>query len=119
MSLDSEARALRALVAALHPRKTQRRYAGPLRARLAAHIHARVAAGDVLDAIARSLDVSLPTVTKLAGRPASALVPVRVMSLPPVPARSLTLRGPCGVVVEGLSLEDVAEMCARLASCSR
>lgn len=119
MSLDSEARALRALVTALHPMKTQRRYAGALRARLTAHIHARAAAGDRLDAIARSLDVSLPTVTKLAAKPISALVPVRVMSSPPLATRTVTLRGPCGVVVEGLTLEDVAEVCARLASCSR
>lgn len=119
MSLDSEARALRALVTALHPVKTQRRYAGTLRARLTSHIHARVAAGDDLNAIARSLDISLPTVTKFAARPLSPLVPVRVMPVPRLPTGALTLRGPCGVVVEGLSLEDIADVCARLASCSR
>ncbi len=106
-------------MSALHPVKTQRRYAGALRARLTAHIHSRVTAGDEIDAIARSLDVSLPTVTKLAATPASALVPVRVMSQPPTPPRTLTLRGLCGVVVADLTLEDVAEVCARLASCSR
>lgn len=119
MSLDSEARALRALVTALHPVKTQRRYGSALRTRLTAHIHARVTAGEQLDAIARTLDVSLPTVAKLAAKPASALMPIRVLPQPPPPTRTLTLRGPCGVIVEGLTLDDVAEVCARLASCSR
>jgi hypothetical protein len=46
---------------------------------------------------------------------APALVPVRVEAMA-APARTLTLHGPRGVRVEGLSLEDVAALLLRLSS---
>jgi transposase-like protein len=50
----------------------------------------------------------------------SALVPVAIVppGLDEQRRSSLTFRGPCGTVVEGLSLDEVALLFARLSSCS-
>jgi hypothetical protein len=62
-------------------------------------------------ALADALGVKLQTLSRWReARPAAKLVAVRV----PLPAAGFTVHAPHGVRVEGLSLDDVAELLKRL-----
>ncbi len=121
MSIRAEAQQLRAAVESLSGPKTQRRYGEQLRRRLGAHARERLSRGESLTAISSSVGVSVPTLARLA-KSVSAFVPVAVVTTLSPPSirvsRGLLLRGPCGLVVEGASVDEVAELFVRLASCS-
>lgn len=78
---------------------------------IAAEIERAHAAGASYSSIAASLGLTLNTVTRWRRRgPGAKLVAVRV----PLPASSLVVHGPRGLRIEGLSLDDVAALLARL-----
>ena len=114
--MSRDVRALRAEIAALDVVKQRRRYDGGLRRRIAAHARERLAAGDSLRAISRSLDTSPQVITRTLSA-STALVPVTITAPVPPPS-SLVVRAPCGVTIEGASLDEIAALVARLASCS-
>jgi len=115
MVANHEALVLRRAVEALGPVLQRRRFDADLRRRLSAHVRMRVASGAAMSSVARSLDLSGPTVARLL-RAAPSLLPVRVT---PAPERTerLVVRGPCGVSVEG-TVDDIAALIVRLAACS-
>ena len=136
MSMSNEEDALRAAIAALGERTSQRRYGEAMRRRIIGHAVARMAAGHSQATIATSIGIAAPTLSRMlseartkAGpkgraRPArpgdrSAFVAVAVAPEIIDERRScLTVRGPCGTLAEGLSVDDVVLLFTRLASCS-
>jgi transposase-like protein len=121
MSMEHETLVLRRSVEALGSVKHRRRFDGDLRRRLGVHACERAAAGTSLAEIARSLDVSWKTMQgflKSASTSRSSLVPVKVITAPEQVKSRLVVRGACGVVVDGATVAEVAELLARLSSCS-
>lgn len=116
MTATQEAQVLRKAVEALGPVPQRRRFDADLRRRLSAHVQMRVASGEAIASVARSLDLAGPTVARLL-RTSSSLLPVRVAP-PTEPVGRITVRGPCGLLVEGFTIEDLAALIARLSSCS-
>jgi hypothetical protein len=134
---DAEER-LRSEIARLGPDKYQRRYDEGLRRRIAIHARARRLAGESMARIARSIGTSEPTLMKIlrgstgATRPArvpprsrrSMLVPVTVKRERPLTPRfapfdgKFAVRGPGGLLIEGLSVDEVAILISRVAACS-
>jgi hypothetical protein len=110
MTTEHETAALRRKIEALGAVKQKRRYDDDLRRRLVAHARERAADGEPLTAIARSLDVSVPTMKRLLASTPS-LLPVKV-STPTLQSR-LVVRGRCGVVIEA-SVDEVAALLMRL-----
>ena len=111
MSKNTEARRVHAVLAKL-PQSRGRRFTSQLRADVERYARRRAAEGASKAAIARELGVSGPTITRALKRPTRALVPVRVVSEPVSP---VVVRGPCGVVVEGLDVAQVAKLMRELA----
>lgn len=107
---------LRDEIAALNDVKKRRRYSSELRSQLAAYARERISAGDSVRGLSRELDVS-PQVIVRALASTTAIVPVKVKAATPKPS-ALIMRAPCGVTVEGASLDDIAGIIARLSSCS-
>lgn len=104
---------LRRLRAALRvaPPGPRRRFPPALREEMASYIRERLAQGASKTHVAAELGVSAPTVARLGARPATrALVPVRVVE-EQEPARwTVTVRGPYGLVIEGLDVRGVAAL---------
>lgn len=110
--VEREARDIREAISALAGSKQGRRFDVALESRVVTHVRERLARGDTLAAIRKSLDISEPTLTRFLGRAraSSALVAVEVK-----PERvPLVLHGPCGVTVAG-DVADIAALIARLA----
>jgi hypothetical protein len=129
-NINKEEASLRAEVSALAAVKTQRRYGADLRRRIAQYARARAGRMSIA-AIAASIGVSEPTLAaivagsvKPAPRPRrrrerAATPPfVRVAAKPDRPRAALMVRGPGGIVIEGLSIEEAALLLGRLTACS-
>lgn len=139
--IANEVDQLRAEIAALGSAKHLRRYPRELRGRIAKHARRRRAGGESQAAIAKSLDMSDPTLARFVAddrnpgrdrrprvrsraQPVRALVPVKVR--PEVGARvagqpkdeRVVVRGPSGLVIEGLTISALAELIAGVAACS-
>jgi transposase-like protein len=119
--MASEDQQLRAAIVDLHPVKCRRRYSEELKRRLVAHARRRLAQGETFSAVAASLDIGQPTLARFLSE-TNALVPITVVpgGASPVvaPVRQLVVRGPAGAVIEGASIDDVAALFRRLATCS-
>lgn len=97
---------LRRAVLALDATKQRRRYPAALRSRLASFVHAHPERSVV--SLARALDMAPQTLARFAGA-TRTLVPVRVID-DPSDAADVRVRGPRGIVIEGLSVVGVAEL---------
>ena len=121
MARTNRLAALRKAIAALGGVKHQRRYDERLSKEIVAYARLRQTAGTAQRTIAEELGMSQPTLSKMLCRE-SKLIPVKLVadSKARTSSRSAAyvVRGPGGVLVEGLSLEDVAVLFARLGSCS-
>lgn len=122
----TEGEALRREIVGLSRHKNARRYSAELRGRVVAWARRRLDEGGSNNAMCGELDIGEPTLRKfLVGATAVAarspgFARVKVVRKKPAAAaapRCLVLRGPGGVVVEGLSLEEIARLLERL-SCS-
>lgn len=92
-----------------------------LRARLIAHVKRRCAAGESVGKIARSLGLSEQTVwtwqkpNSRRGDGSAKLRQVAIaVALPQAAGRQLIVRGPAGLVVEGVTLDDLVALWRRL-----
>jgi DNA invertase Pin-like site-specific DNA recombinase len=87
------------------------RVAASARADIVAGIERAHAGGASYTALASALGLKLQTLSRwLEKRPSAKLVAVRV----PLSAAGLTLHAPHGVRIDGLSLDDIAELLKRL-----
>jgi transposase-like protein len=123
--MTTEQMELRAEIAGLSASKATRRYPEALRARVAEFARRRMAKGASAAQVCRQLDIGSPTLKKFL-RTSSApaqFVELRLADKAmPAPAESerrsaIAVRGGCGVVVEGLGVDDVARLLREL-SCS-
>jgi hypothetical protein len=121
MARTNRLAALRKAIAALGAEKHRRRYDDRLAKEILAHARGRQVAGAAQSVIAKELGISQPTLSKILRRE-SKLIPVKVVAdskkRSSRSSREFLVRGPGGVVVEGLSLEEVAVLFSRIASCS-
>lgn len=117
--MQDEGQRLRAAVQGLARHRTLRRYPPKLRERVTAHARRRLAEGASLSSVVRELDVSEPTLSRFLAREEAGFAALSVVNDAQVAAperdRRLTLRGPCGVVVEGLAVDEVARLVWMLA----
>ena len=93
----------------------QRRYPEKLRARIAAYSRDRLKAGVGLTRVSSELGVSHPTLVRILDEKPAALRRVRVARPKaakdePAAADALVVRGPAGLVVEGLDVEGIAAL---------
>ena len=120
--MNNEAGKLRAEIAALSDLKTRRRYPGRLRRRLVAYARAQAALGESQAMVAAGLGLSQSALSRMVrtyeDAPLDAgFVEISIAPQPAKRAPGFTVRGPCGMQVDGLSVDDVAALFARL-SCS-
>lgn len=119
---------LKKAIAALSAVKQKRRYPAHLREEVLRHARARMAAGASRAAVCDELDVSEPTLMRFieAEKPPAQLVPptkprfarVRVVERrPPAASTPLIVKGPCDLVVEGLTMAQLTALIRSL-SCS-
>jgi hypothetical protein len=119
--MTTELEDIRKQIAELATAKTTRRYPSALRQRVTRYARMRLASGVSRAAICGELDVGAPTLERfLKGAPPEGFNRVRVVVRhddEPGAPRPLTVEGPCGTSIEGLSLNEVAQLFQRL-SCS-
>lgn len=109
-------RRLRAEVERIGGRGTGRRYSPSLKARICGYARRQREAGESIGRIAAQIGISEPTLTAWL-RTAPSMLPVVVR---PSAATAPTLRvlGPGGLVIEGLDLDQLAALIAKVAACS-
>ena len=111
-TLETQRREIRRAAAALGL-GAGRRYPATLRSKISAYSRERMAAGVRLRAVAAEIGVSHPTLVRFVGASAAAIRRVRVSEAPAttdqVP-QQVVVRGPCGVVVEGLDIAGAAAL---------
>lgn len=111
MTLDE----LKKAIAALSPLKQRRRYSPELRAEVLRYARTAIAAGRARSAVSKELDIGEPTLARfLKARAASGFQQVRLVESPE-PRTTISVKGPCGLVIEGLTPSDLAELVRRLA----
>lgn len=123
MDTNTEVEGLRGEIAGLSNHPNSRRYSASLRERVVAWAEKRVAAGTSIASLCREIGIGEPTLHKFLGKPtgraakkkSAGFKRVKVIAPAAVIARAMVMRGPCGISVEGLSLEDIAEVLKRLA----
>ena len=101
----------RKAIAAGGPRRPGRRFSAEARAVLARFASEQIAAGRPVAAVTRELELSIATLGGFT-RARPSFVPVEVT---PEARSSITVRGPHGLVIEGLDVGAVAELLRRLA----
>lgn len=108
--------ALRSAIAGLARRKKDRRYPAGLRQQVVAYARRRMAGGASAAAVCAELDIGEPTLTRFLAARSKQLSFKQVRLLGPIdtPRAAPLVRGPCGVIVEGLSLNDVVHLVGRL-----
>ena len=122
---------LKQAIAALSAVKQRRRYPAQLRAEVLRHARARMSAGVSLRAVCEELDVGEPTLTRFlnAEKPVPVLAPapspspkpapkfarVRVVEKVAAPTTAISVKGPCGLIIEGLATAQLAELVRELA----
>jgi len=106
---------LRRAVARLQ-RGRRERFPKDLRSKLIAYIHGRRDAGATLEQIGEEIGVNCKTVANWVSRARkrSSFCRVEVAQEQGV-AGALTVRGPCGVRVEGMAITDLVDLLRRLA----
>jgi len=125
MDASSELEQLKAEIEALAEHRNSRRYSPELKARVTKWARARVAdGGGSIGKLSDELGMGEPTLNRFlngekAGRKkkSAGFKRLRVTAPKAAPDEQAVVRGPCGVTVEGLSINAVAKLLARL-SCS-
>lgn len=124
MSTATESAALSAAFSQVSRRKTGTRYPKSLRTRALAYTRARQAEGFSLQKIAAEISLAPHTlrhwltasVSTIAPEPADSATFQRVELLPsrsqPIP--TLRVHGPCGLIIDGLDLDSLADLLRRL-----
>ena len=98
----------RRAIASLARAKKVRRYPAPLRVRLVGLVRAHPERS--MTWLARALDMAPQTLERIVSAAPAPLVPVRVVARPAPASSTLVVRGPRGIVVEGLDVTGVAEL---------
>lgn len=107
MSTNDEQKQIRAALAR-QPRGPGRRISPEIRRLIGRYARRRLAAGATRMAVSAELGVGDQTIARaLATMLTQELLPVRVASSP---SRSLTVRAPAGLTIEGLDIEGVAAL---------
>ena len=102
---------VRKAMAAAGEKRPGRRFPEAAKAAMARFASEQLANGHAMAAIAHELELSVATLRRWTGsRP--AFVPVE---LAPQVGSPITVRGPQGLVIEGLSLEQLVELLRRMA----
>lgn len=120
MTIETEA--LKREIEGLSKSPQTRRYSPELQARVTAWARGRRAEGLSVPAMCQEIGIGDPTLRRFLGpaeEPKTKSRPAgfrRVEVVAPV-ATQVVVRGPCGISVEGLSLDGVAELFKRL-TCS-
>lgn len=125
MPTTSESAALSAAFSQIARRKTGTRYPKSLRARALAYTRARQTEGASLHKIAAEISLAPHTLRNWLSLPLSTIAPKpaesapfqRVQLLPShpqQPALTLRIHGPCGLVIDGLDLNTLADLLRRL-----
>jgi hypothetical protein len=118
-AMMTEQSTLRAEIAGLSAHKVHRRYPQKLRERVTAYARRRLSEGASASQVCRELDLGSPTLKTFlqtgAGEPGFAALHVveggGATSAVGATRPALTVRGACGVVVEGLGgIDDVAQL---------
>ena len=107
-AMNDDVPTIRRAIAALSPSKTQRRYPEALSRRIAAL--ARSHPGRDPSSLARRLDMAPQTLARIVASAPPVVVPVRVVGERAAACEGVVVRGPRGVVVEGLDVAGVAEL---------
>lgn len=120
MDTSNEVEELRGEIAALARHPNSRRYSAELRARVIAWARTRAASGSSIGGLCDELGIGEPTLRKFLGKPVRGAAKKRagfkrVKVLSRAAVERVVMRGPCGTVVEGLSLDGMAELIKRLA----
>ena len=89
-----------------------RRYPARLRSRIADYSHERIKAGAALSRVSSELGVSHPTLVRILDEKPAPMRRVRVARLEATKKepRELVVRGPGGLVIEGLDVEGAAAL---------
>lgn len=98
----------RRAIAALARRKHLRRYPDSLRSRLAALVRAHPEQS--VRSLALQLGMAPQTLDRFAADSPAGVLPVRVVREPEPQSPTPIVRGPCGLVVEGLDVAGVADL---------
>lgn len=114
--MTNEAARLRSEIHGLADVKQRRRYPLQLRGRVVQYARARIADGASAAVVSKELDIGAPTLARFlsAARARSPFAELRLRE-PERGSDGLVVRGPCGVRVEGMSVDDVALLLQRLA----
>jgi hypothetical protein len=90
----------------------QRRYPARLQTRIAEYGRERIAAGVAAAKVCAEIGVSQPTLVRILEQAPAPMHRVRVAEVKEETptARTLTVRGPRGLVIEGLDIDDVAAL---------
>ena len=92
-----------------------KRFPKPLRSKLIAYIRVRRQAGATLKTIASEIGIGFKTISRWLLEEHKGPAFRRVQVVEQQPKRRLTVHGPCGLRVEGMALEQLAELLRRLA----
>jgi transposase len=112
--MDSLTLALRQALTRAAEGRGRPRYPEALRQRVVAHVRDRRARGASLRQLADELGLAVPTLVRWSG-PRPAFRPVVITPASPTASGHLVVHGPGGLRVEGLTLEQAAELLRRLA----
>jgi transposase len=118
--MTTETEALKREIEGLSKFRQTRRYSPELQTRVTAWARARRAEGVSVPAMCLEIGIGDPTLRRFLGptKKVAAKTPAvgfrRVKVVAPV-ATQVVVHGPCGISVEGLSLDGVAELVKRLA----
>lgn len=121
MANGDEVGRLRAELSACGGDGRGRRYPGSLRRRAGRLAGVEQREGRSVGALARRLGVSAPALTRWmqVARPSTAIVgqlrPVEIVPDEVVAPPAVLVRGPRGIIIEGLGLAQIAELVRRLA----
>ncbi len=117
---EDEAKALRAAVEKKQREVGRGPFKPDLRARLVAHVKQRCAAGESVGKIARSLGLSEQTVWswRKPGRRKGGEAKLRQVAIalvePQAAKHQLVVRGPAGLLIEGVTLDELVALWRRL-----
>ena len=98
---------LRHAISSLARNKYKRRYPPALRARLTALV--RTHPERTIGSLASTLGMATQTLEKIVAEARAPIVPVEIIAEPKA-SSALIVRGPRGIVVEGLDVDSVAEL---------
>lgn len=106
--INDEISGLRRAIASLAARKNVRRYPADLRARLVALVEAHSESS--VAALAAALDMPAQTLSRFVSSASPTFVPIQIAPNHQWRASPIIVRGPGGIVVEGLDLDGVADL---------